>query len=66
MRLSISHKRDEVLFTFFKQEIEELYKLEERGDINVVYYDEMGINLSPVVPYGYPLSRRKTSIIKLA
>ena len=45
--------RDDVLFDFFKQEIELLHQMEEKGDLDVYYFDGTGINLSPVVPYGW-------------
>lgn len=53
MRKSCLHKRDETLFQFFKEELTELHKLEEKGGLDVFYYDETGISLSPVVPYGW-------------
>ncbi|BDD09217.1 hypothetical protein FUAX_16490 [Fulvitalea axinellae] len=53
MRVSCSHKRDKVLFDFFKTEIQELKKMEDEGEIDLYSFDEMGVNLSPVVPYGW-------------
>lgn len=53
MRRSTKQHRDKVLFDFFKQEIELLHQMEEKGERDVYYFDETGINLSPVVPYGW-------------
>jgi len=53
MRKSCYHKRDDVLFKFFKAELQKLKKLEDRGEIDLYSFDEMGINLSPVIPYGW-------------
>lgn len=53
MRQSMKHKRDEVLFDFFKEELALLHQMEQKGEIDVYYFDETGINLSPVVPYGW-------------
>ena len=53
MRLSCSHKRDNVLFDFFQTELQELKKLEDKEEIDLYSFDEMGVNLSPVVPYGW-------------
>ena len=53
MRTSCSNRRDEVLFEFFQNELTELKKLEDKGEIDLYSFDEMGVNLSPVVPYGW-------------
>ncbi len=53
MRRSSTHKRDEELFRFFKNELYELHKLEAKGELDVFYFDETGISLSPVVPCGW-------------
>lgn len=53
MRRSLKQKRDEALFDFFKQEIKELHQLEAQGEIDVYYFDEAGVNLTPVIPYAW-------------
>lgn len=53
MRRSLKQKRDEALFNFFKQEIKELHQLEAQGEIDVYYFDEAGVNLTPVIPYAW-------------
>ena len=53
MRRSLKQKRDEALFSFFQQEIKELHQLEAQGEIDVYYFDEAGVNLTPVVPYAW-------------
>jgi hypothetical protein len=53
MRRSLKHKRNEVLFSFFQQEIEQLHELEIQGEIDVYYFDEAGVNLTPVIPYAW-------------
>lgn len=53
MRRSLKQKRDEVLFAFFQQELEHLHKLEAEGEIDVFYFDEAGVNLTPVIPYAW-------------
>lgn len=53
MRRSLKHNRDEVLFSFFQQEIRELHQLEAQGEVDVYYFDEAGVNLTPVIPYAW-------------
>ena len=53
MRISMKQQRDQELFEFFKKEIDLLHQDEAKGLLDVYYFDETGINLSPVVPYGW-------------
>jgi transposase len=53
MRKSVKHKRDQILFDFFKQELSLLHQQEAQGELDLYYFDETGLNLSPVVPYGW-------------
>lgn len=53
MRRSLKSKRDEALFAFFEQEISQLQALEEQGEIELYYFDEAGINLTPAIPYAW-------------
>lgn len=53
MRRSLKQKRDEVLFSFFQQEIQQLHQLEAQGELDVYYFDEAGVNLTPVIPYAW-------------
>lgn len=53
MRRILKQKRDETLFQFFQQEIKELHQLEAQGEVDVCYFDEAGVNLTPVIPYAW-------------
>lgn len=53
MRRSLKQQRDDALFVFFQQELKELHQLEAQGEIDVYYFDETGVNLTPVVPYAW-------------
>lgn len=53
MRRSLKAKRDEVLFEFFSQEIRHLHQLETGGEIDLFYFDEAGVNLTPAIPYAW-------------
>lgn len=53
MRKSCQFRRDEVLFKFFKEEIQLLKASEDRGEIDLLFYDEAGFSLQPVVPYAW-------------
>lgn len=53
MRRSLKSKGDEVLFSFFRQELKHLQQLEAAGEIDLVYFDEAGINLTPAIPYAW-------------
>jgi len=55
MRNSLKQTRDEELFGFFKQEIEHLTDLASKGEIDLCYFDETGINLNPNVPYAWQM-----------
>jgi len=53
MRRSCQFHRDEVLFQFFKEEIALLKASEDKGEIDLFFYDEAGFNPQPVVPYAW-------------
>ena len=53
MRRSLKQKRDQVLFDFFQEELKHLHKLEAEGGIDVFYFDEAGVNLTPAIPYAW-------------
>jgi len=55
MRNSLKQKRDGELFRFFKQEIVYLTDLANRGEIDLCYFDETGLNLNPNVPYAWQM-----------
>ena len=38
---------------FFKNEVKELMKQEDKGEIDLYSFNEMGVNLSHPVPYGW-------------
>lgn len=51
MRKSLKEKRDEILFDFFKKEVEILHQQSVRGEIDLFYFDGSGFNMNPNVPY---------------
>jgi len=51
MRRSLKQRGDEALFHFFQQETRQLHQLETQGEIDVYYFDEAGVNFTPVIPY---------------
>lgn len=53
MRRSLKQNRNEALFAFFQQEIKELHELEAQGEVDIYYFDEAGVNLTPVIPYAW-------------
>ena len=53
MRNSLKSERDEVLFEFFKSELQALKQLASEGQIDLYYLDETGLNLNPNVPYAW-------------
>lgn len=53
MRRSVRHKRDEEAFAQAAQEIASLQQQEDKGELDLYYYDESGVSLSPCVPYGW-------------
>jgi len=53
MRLSLKDKRDPVLFELFYQELEMLKVLEDQQEIDLYFFDEMGLTLTPKVPYAW-------------
>lgn len=62
MRNSLKSKRDEILFEFFKQEIDYLQQQAINGEIELCYYDETGLNLKPNVPYAWQM-KGKTALL---
>lgn len=53
MRRSLRSKQDTVLFDFFQQELHELHAMEVNGELEVYYFDEAGVNLTPAIPYAW-------------
>ena len=53
MRKSVKSKRDESDFEEAKEELEVFKSQEENGEIDLVYFDETGFTLVPVVPYAW-------------
>jgi len=53
MRLSLKDKRDPVLFEVFYQELQHFKALEDPQEIDLYFFDEMGLTLTPKVPYGW-------------
>ena len=53
LRKAIKHKRDEDLFSIAQNEIKELKKRHDYGDIDLQYFDGSGFSLTPTVPYAW-------------
>ena len=53
MRLSLKEKRDEILYELFKEELTTLKQLEDKGEIDLYFFDEMGITLTAKVGYAW-------------
>jgi transposase len=53
IRKSGRHLRNEQDYQFFKAEMQALQALEDSGEIDLYYFDEMGVNLQAIVPYGW-------------
>jgi transposase len=53
MRKSAKSRRNEADFEFFKEELLILENMEDSQEIDLYYFDEMGVNLNPVVPYAW-------------
>lgn len=62
MRKSLKQKRDEQAFLFFKEELRLLHEEEAKGALEVIYFDETGLSLTPVVPYGW---QKKNEVYEL-
>jgi transposase len=45
--------RDQSLFSVFQEELQALKEWEDQGQIDLFFYDEMGLNLIPSIPYGW-------------
>jgi len=53
VRKSVKRKPDPDLFKMAKTDINQLLKQEEDGIVNVLFFDEAGFALEPVVPYAW-------------
>ena len=53
LRKSLKSKRDQKEFEKAQVEIDELKKQQQFEDFDIVYFDESGFSLTPVVPYAY-------------
>lgn len=50
---SLKNKRDETLYHFFKQALQELETLEKEGEMDLFYSDEVGFQLAPQAVYAW-------------
>ena len=62
MRRSLKSRRNELDFRFFQEEIEILQKMEDSGEVDLYYFDETGINLTPSIPYAWQAKGVRTLI----
>lgn len=53
MRRSLKNQRDQELFENAQSDLQHHHYQEDKELIDVYYFDEMGINLIPSVPYGW-------------
>lgn len=53
MRKSTKHRRDAKGFAASKQQIIAFHEQEANNELDVVYFDQTGISLTPVVPYAW-------------
>jgi len=53
VRRSLKTQRDEAAFRAAQAELKRLQKQEDAGEIDLVYFDEAGFSLVPVVPYAW-------------
>ena len=53
MRRSLRQKRDEEAFAQATLELADLQQQEDQGKLDLYYFDESGVRLTPSVPYGW-------------
>jgi transposase len=53
LRKSAKSRRNEIDFQFFKSELAILRDMEQIQEIDLYYFDEMGVNLNPSIPYAW-------------
>ncbi len=59
MRKSLKSKRDEEDFEEAQEELQVLIESHQAGELDLYYFDEAGISLTPTVPYGWqPIGER--------
>jgi transposase len=59
MRKSLKSKRDKEDFEEAQVELQELIECHQAGELDLYYFDEAGISLTPTVPYGWqPIGER--------
>jgi transposase len=59
MRKSLKSKRDEEEFEEAQEELHELIECHRAGELDLYYFDEAGVSLTPTVPYGWqPIGER--------
>lgn len=54
--------RDQSLFSVFQEELQALKEWEDQGQIELFFYDEMGLNLIPSIPYGWQTKAERVEI----
>lgn len=52
-RRSLRHRRDEAAFAAAHADLKVLQQREAQGELDLVYFDEVGFSLLPVVPYAW-------------
>lgn len=62
MRRSLACKRDEAAFRAKQQDIEALKEQEDRGELELYYFDEAGFSLLSTVPYAWQTKDETTLV----
>ena len=62
MRRSLSARRDEAAFRAEQQRLVRLHQHEAEGALEVFYFDETGLSLTPVVPYAWQHPRAPQTV----
>lgn len=62
MRRSMKNQRDEILFRFFKRELNILMEMADNEEIDLFFFDESGFNLEPNVPYAWTPIKKQSCL----
>lgn len=62
LRNSLAKNRNEELYQYFKEELSLLKSSAEKGEIDLCYFDETGLNMNPNVPYAWQ-EKGKTALL---
>lgn len=57
VRKSLKDQQDSVLMAFFKQEMHQLLQAHQQTELNLWFYDEMGVGLNPTGVYAWQAAK---------